>query len=197
MTHRLVSCRPGDRVVVGAIEGSPSRIDRLASLGIVPGIELVVQQTRPVVVVECDESVLALERPIAAEIVVVKAPPAASEPSSSAPARSGGAGWLGGAGLLAGAVLSLCLGASACTSEARSTSVGAQAAGAVPPIAEVHVEKCGACHSLPAPRTRSREHLEQAFARHHRRVHLTAEEWAAMVDYLAAPGGAVAVQTAR
>lgn len=193
MTQRLVSCRAGDRVVVGSIEGSPSRIDRLASLGIVPGIELVVQQTRPVVVVECDESVLALERPIAAEIVVAKASPAAP-PGDGADRH--GAGPLGGRffrGGLFAAVLGLCLGASACASEARAPDT----AGALPPIAEVHVGKCGACHSLPAPRTRLREHLEQAFARHHRRVHLTADEWSAMVDYLAAPGAAVAVQTAR
>ena len=50
------------------------RIDRLAALGIMPGIELRVQQTRPVVVVESGESVLALEREIAAEVRVVEAP---------------------------------------------------------------------------------------------------------------------------
>jgi Fe2+ transport system protein FeoA len=183
MTQRLVSCRAGDRVVVGAIEGSPSRIDRLAALGIVPGIELVVQQTRPVVVVECDESVLALEREIAAEIVVAKA-------GATGPAVAGGASLLVAALAFS---LSLGLGVSACTSEAH----GPNTAGPLAPIAEVHAEKCGACHSLPAPRTRSREYLEQAFSRHHRRVHLTPDEWAAMVDYLAASGGAVAVQTAR
>jgi Fe2+ transport system protein FeoA len=73
MTRRLVACRAGDRVVVGVIEASASRVDRLAALGIVPGVELRVQQTRPVVVVECDETVLALEREIAAEVVVVAA----------------------------------------------------------------------------------------------------------------------------
>jgi DtxR family Mn-dependent transcriptional regulator len=73
MTMRLVTCRAGDRVIVGMIEASAARIDRLASLGIVPGVELRVQQTRPVVVVECDETVLALEREIAAGVVVVAA----------------------------------------------------------------------------------------------------------------------------
>jgi Fe2+ transport system protein FeoA len=186
MTQRLVSCRAGDRVIVGAIEASPSRVDRLASIGIVPGIELVVQQTRPVVVVECDENVLAFEREIAAEIVVAKASP-------EAPAALGHAGGVATAITALAFAISFGLGLSGCTSETH----GPNAAGPLPPIAEVHAEKCGACHSLPAPRTRSREYLEQAFSRHHRRVHLTSEDWAAMVEYLAAPGASVAVQTAR
>ena len=70
--RRLVACRTGERVVVGAVVGGPARIDRLASLGILPGVELRVQQTRPVVVVESDETVLALDREIAADIVVLR-----------------------------------------------------------------------------------------------------------------------------
>ena len=58
-----------------------------------------------------------------------------------------------------------------------------------PAIAAVHVSKCGSCHTPPDPRTRTREHLEDAFARHRRRVRLTRDEWAAMVDYLALPEG--------
>jgi Fe2+ transport system protein FeoA len=71
MTQRLVACRPGERVVVGSVEGSPARIDRLASVGILPGIELFVRQTRPVLVVESDETVLALEREIASDVYVI------------------------------------------------------------------------------------------------------------------------------
>jgi Fe2+ transport system protein FeoA len=71
MTRPLSHCRAGDRVVVGSVEGDPARIDRLAAVGILPGIELRVQQTRPVVVVESDETVLALEREIAEGVVVV------------------------------------------------------------------------------------------------------------------------------
>ena len=56
MTRRLVECRAGDRLLVGAVDGSAARIDKLASLGVLPGVELRVQQTRPVVVVECDET---------------------------------------------------------------------------------------------------------------------------------------------
>jgi hypothetical protein len=58
-----------------------------------------------------------------------------------------------------------------------------------PAIAAVHVSKCGSCHSLPDPRSRTREHLEDAFSRHKRRVRLTRDEWSAMIDYLAAPDG--------
>jgi Fe2+ transport system protein FeoA len=70
----LDSCRAGDRVVVGSVEGSAARIDRLAAVGILPGVELLVQQTRPVVVIESGETVLALEREIAAGVQVVDAP---------------------------------------------------------------------------------------------------------------------------
>jgi Fe2+ transport system protein FeoA len=73
MTRRLLSCRAGERVVVGSVEGSAARVDKLASVGILPGVELRVQQTRPVVVVESDETVLALERDLASDIVVVGA----------------------------------------------------------------------------------------------------------------------------
>ncbi|MGH7437639.1 MAG: FeoA family protein [Polyangiaceae bacterium] len=79
MTRRLVECRAGERLLVGDVDGGAARIDKLASLGILPGVELRVQQTRPVVVVECDETVLALERSVAADIVVVPADGALSE----------------------------------------------------------------------------------------------------------------------
>lgn len=73
MSRRLVQCRPGERVLVGSIEGGAARIDKLASVGLLPGVELHVQQTRPVVVVECDETVLAIERTVAADVVVAAA----------------------------------------------------------------------------------------------------------------------------
>jgi Fe2+ transport system protein FeoA len=66
----LDTCRAGDRVVIASVDGAPARIDRLAAVGIMPGVVLRVQQTRPVVVVESDETVLALEREIAAGVVV-------------------------------------------------------------------------------------------------------------------------------
>jgi Fe2+ transport system protein FeoA len=67
----LDSCRGGDVVVVTDVKGDAKRVDRLAALGILPGVELRVQQTRPVVVIESDETVLAIEREIAASVVVV------------------------------------------------------------------------------------------------------------------------------
>ncbi len=70
----LDSCRAGETVVVGSVQGTAARIDRLAALGILPGVELRVQQTRPVVVVESGESVLALEREIASGVKVTTAP---------------------------------------------------------------------------------------------------------------------------
>ncbi len=73
MTRKLVACRAGERVVVGAVEGTAARVDKLASVGILPGVELRVQQTRPVVVVESEETVLALERELASDVVIVDA----------------------------------------------------------------------------------------------------------------------------
>jgi Fe2+ transport system protein FeoA len=70
----LSACRPRDRVVVESVAGDAARIDRLAAVGILPGVELLVQQTRPVVVVESGETVLALEREIAAAVQIVDAP---------------------------------------------------------------------------------------------------------------------------
>ncbi len=61
-------------------------------------------------------------------------------------------------------------------------------------IAAVHVSKCGACHAAPGPKTRTREYLENAFARHRKRVRLTSEEWSEMTDYLAMPEGKTARQ---
>jgi Skp family chaperone for outer membrane proteins len=56
-----------------------------------------------------------------------------------------------------------------------------------PPIASVHRQQCGRCHAPPSPGSHSREEFESAFGRHHKRVHLTEEEWQAMIDYLAPP----------
>jgi cytochrome c5 len=56
-----------------------------------------------------------------------------------------------------------------------------------PPIASLHSHQCGRCHVAPEPKTRSRAQLEDASARHGKRVHLSHEDWQAMIDYLAAP----------
>jgi len=62
------------------------------------------------------------------------------------------------------------------------------------PIATLHTRACGRCHAPPEPRSHSRAQLADAFGRHQSRTHLTKEEWAAMLDYLAAPDGATALQ---
>ena len=54
-----------------------------------------------------------------------------------------------------------------------------------PPIAAVHRQQCGKCHAPPSPGSHSREEFEDAFGRHHERVHLSQQEWQAMIDYLA------------
>jgi len=71
VSHPLSSLRAGDHAIVSEIRGAPGRVDKLAALGILPGVELRVHQHRPVVVVECGETVLAIERELAELIVVV------------------------------------------------------------------------------------------------------------------------------
>lgn len=77
---------------------------------------------------------------------------------------------------------------------AASTPPDGSTAPAERSIAAIHASKCGACHSLPDPRTRSREYLEGALSRHRKRVHLSRDEWAEMTDYLALPEGKTARQ---
>jgi hypothetical protein len=54
-----------------------------------------------------------------------------------------------------------------------------------PPIASLHSSRCGRCHVPPEPKTHTRAELETAFGRHKSRVHLSQDEWQAMVDFLA------------
>lgn len=60
---------------------------------------------------------------------------------------------------------------------------------AAPAIALVHKHQCNRCHTLPPPGLHPRPYLEQALAPHHKRVHLTDDEWAQLIDYLAASDG--------
>jgi hypothetical protein len=62
-------------------------------------------------------------------------------------------------------------------------------------VAMIRTAKCGNCHEPPEPGSRTRAHLEDAFTRHKKRVHLSDDQWAAMVDYLARPEVATAQQT--
>ena len=54
-----------------------------------------------------------------------------------------------------------------------------------PPIASLHSSRCGRCHVPPEPKTHTRAELETAFGRHRGRVHLSQDEWQAMIDFLA------------
>ena len=60
----------GARGIVSEIRATAVRIDKLAALGILPGVEVRVQQNKPVVVVELGETVLAIECELAEGIVV-------------------------------------------------------------------------------------------------------------------------------
>jgi hypothetical protein len=53
-------------------------------------------------------------------------------------------------------------------------------------IARIHKSRCGNCHRRVEPGQRTRDEFEMALSRHHRRVHLTDEQWKEMVDYLSA-----------
>lgn len=64
-------------------------------------------------------------------------------------------------------------------------------------IVAVHKAKCGACHTRVEPGTRSRQDLEAALKRHRSRAKLSEREWAELVDYLAADGGANGRDAAR
>ena len=70
MSSSLSRMIAGARGIVSEIRATAARIDKLAALGILPGVEVRVQQNRPVVVVELGETVLALEHELAEGIVV-------------------------------------------------------------------------------------------------------------------------------
>jgi Fe2+ transport system protein FeoA len=63
--------RAGDEgIVVRVLQDDRSRADRLAALGVTPGARVAVLQTFPGFVFECDQSELAVERSVAAAILV-------------------------------------------------------------------------------------------------------------------------------
>ncbi len=82
--------------------------------------------------------------------------------------------------LLVGTALGLVAWGAACAPAAEAP--------AAPAIASVHKRQCGRCHTPPPPGQHPRPYLEEALAPHHKRVHLTDEEWTQLIDYLAASG---------
>jgi Fe2+ transport system protein FeoA len=70
-TRPLSELRPGVRGVVFEVRASNSgRVDRLLGLGVTPGARVTVLQTFPGVVFLCDQTELAVERGVAASIIV-------------------------------------------------------------------------------------------------------------------------------
>ena len=61
-------------------------------------------------------------------------------------------------------------------------------AGEVRDVRYIHRSRCGNCHVRVEPGTRTHAELDEAFARHRKRVHMSDQEWARMADYLASDG---------
>jgi hypothetical protein len=72
---------------------------------------------------------------------------------------------------------------------------GAQVPDGARAVATIRMTKCGNCHVPPEPRSKPRADLEDAFTRHKTRVHLSDDQWAAMIDYLAESTGVAAQRT--
>jgi hypothetical protein len=70
---------------------------------------------------------------------------------------------------------------------AQSGQTTASATPASSAIADTHRARCGACHKRVEPGERSRAEFETALSRHRKRVHLSEEQWAELVDYLGGP----------
>jgi Fe2+ transport system protein FeoA len=67
----LSSLRPGSRGrVVRVVRDLTSRAERLAAMGVSSGATIVVLQTFPGIVFECDQTELAIERVVARSILV-------------------------------------------------------------------------------------------------------------------------------
>ena len=164
----LVDVAIGKRVTVLAVNAASVQVNKLAAIGILPGVDLVVQQQEPVVVVELYEAVFALERELALGVLV-------SGEHAVSPSMAGIACAVAGLGIC------FVLGCTGGPSTRPSASTGGEVAG----IAQVHKSRCGQCHRRVEPGTRTRAQLEPALARHHSRVRLNDAQWAALVDYLA------------
>jgi cytochrome c553 len=77
-----------------------------------------------------------------------------------------------------GAFAALALGLVACA----PTANGPRAA--EPPIASVWRARCGTCHARVEPGEKTNAVLKAAAKRHEKRVHLSVEEWDALVAWL-------------
>lgn len=66
----LSSLPPGARGVIAEVRAPGERVERLLALGVTPGAPVVVLQTFPGVVFQCDQTELAVERGVADAILV-------------------------------------------------------------------------------------------------------------------------------
>jgi Fe2+ transport system protein FeoA len=67
----LARLAAGATATVAEVRASdPSRLDRLLALGVAPGARVTVLQTFPGIVFQCDQTELAVERAVAAAILV-------------------------------------------------------------------------------------------------------------------------------
>ena len=73
----------------------------------------------------------------------------------------------------------------ACGGASSSSSHAATASSDEPQVASVWRSKCGACHVPVEPGSHTRDAIETALQRHHKRVRLSDEQWTQLVDFLA------------
>lgn len=72
----LATLRPGERAEVVSLDlGCPRRLQRLSTLGLVPGVELFLRQTWPAFVIQLGETELALDKVVADHILVRRLAP--------------------------------------------------------------------------------------------------------------------------
>lgn len=69
---RLAHARPGDTLTFRGFDASVLTVqqDQLLGYGLAPGRVITVLQTRPIVVLACDETELAIEAAVAAGMIV-------------------------------------------------------------------------------------------------------------------------------
>jgi len=187
----LTELGAGARAVVSAVAGSPARVDKLAALGILPGVELLVQQRTPVYVIECGETTLAVEQDLAKDIRVavvnassMKMTIKTTEPHAHHPPPTGQAMRFVILFLIAAAGLVAC--GDAATPRRTATSESARNARSPRDVTAIHRSRCGSCHVRVEPGARTHAQLDDALARHHKRVAMSDAEWSNMIDYLAA-----------
>jgi hypothetical protein len=73
----------------------------------------------------------------------------------------------------------------ACGGASSSSTHPATVSSDEPQAASVWRSKCGSCHVPVEPGSHTRDAIETALQRHHKRVRLSDEQWTQLVDFLA------------